>query len=496
MHPLLMSALISGGINALQGKRGSNLLKSTVTDTLMSAALMGGTNLAMGQPANPFAKNFAFMGVNQPAVDSPLTKTGIMEQMKAAEIGTSQLPTQTPSFSESMSSVTDVFKSPKEFVDKSGNVQSLMRYDPGKVAIGAGGAALAGLGLGAFDPKPAKKPKIPGYNKFYAADPSMFMPYDDPDIAPIDYGKYPDEPYSNMNQGGIASFDNGGLVGLKKKIEELKKTPEGLRELGTMIPGSVTEFKMKNQNESAFSTNEEIIQRYIDSQTMGIKAGGIASFDEGGPVRNINLDPAEIFKKVMMEGYRPTPEEKEALDKYLAGQENKKGGGIMQLAMGGRASNQPIESIEETTVEEEETIPTPQGLPRIPFMDPNMPLPTPMPGVMPGVGGMPGVMGMKTGALVDKLPSMSNTDENNPKNYKRTSGKLVVDAAGKGNEEKDTMLAQLADGEFVTKSKAVRGAGIALGANPKNKKQQRELGARFFYKQMADFDKLAKRMAS
>ena len=64
MHPLLMSALISGGINALQGKRGSNLLKSTVKDTLMSAALMGGTNLAMGQPANPFAKNFAFMGMN------------------------------------------------------------------------------------------------------------------------------------------------------------------------------------------------------------------------------------------------------------------------------------------------------------------------------------------------------------------------------------------------------------------------------------------------
>ena len=414
-----MSALISGGINALQGKRGSNLLKSTVTDTLMSAALMGGTNLAMGQPANPFKSNFSFMGVNQPAVDSPLTKTGIMEQMKAAEIGTSQLPTQTPSFSESISSVTDVFKSPKEFVDKSGKVQSLMRYDPGKVAIGAGGAALAGLGLGAFDPKPAAKPRIPGYNKFYAADPSMFMPYDDPDIAPIDYGKYPDEPYSNMNQGGIASFD------------------------------------------------------------------------EGGPVRNINLDPAEIFKKVMMEGYRPTPEEKEALDKYLAGQENKKGGGIMQLAMGGRASNQPIESIEETTVEEEETIPTPEGLPRIPFMDPRMPMPTPMPGMM----GMP-VMGMRTGALVDKLPSMSNTDENNPKNYKRTSGKLVVDAAGKGSEEKDTMLAQLADGEFVTKSKAVRGAGIALGANPKNKKQQRELGARFFYKQMADFDKLAKRMAS
>jgi len=106
------------------------------------------------------------------------------------------------------------------------------------------------------------------------------------------------------------------------------------------------------------------------------------------------------------------------------------------------------------------------------------------------------MMMAKDGALVDKLPSKTNTDENNTANYKRTSGKLVVDAAGKGNEEKDTMLAQLADGEFVTKSKAVRGAGIAMGANPKDKQEQRTLGARFFYKQMADFDKLAKRMSS
>ena len=101
---------------------------------------------------------------------------------------------------------------------------------------------------------------------------------------------------------------------------------------------------------------------------------------------------------------------------------------------------------------------------------------TPMPGMM----GMP-VMGMRTGALVDKLPSMSNTDENNPNNYKRTSGKLVVDAAGKGNEEKDTMLAQLADGEFVTKSKAVRGAGNG----------NRDLGAARMYDLMSRFERMA-----
>ena len=57
------------------------------------------------------------------------------------------------------------------------------------------------------------------------------------------------------------------------------------------------------------------------------------------------------------------------------------------------------------------------------------------------------------------------------------------------------MLVQLDDGKIVSIFKVLRGAGIALGADPKDKKQQRELGARFFYKQMADFDKLAKRMS-
>ena len=98
----------------------------------------------------------------------------------------------------------------------------------------------------------------------------------------------------------------------------------------------------------------------------------------------------------------------------------------------------------------------------------------------------------KDGALVDQIPSKTNKDENNKKNYKRTSGKLVVDANGKGSENKDTMLAQLADGEFVTKSAAVRGAGIAMGASPKDKEQQRQMGAEFFYKQMAALDKLAR----
>ena len=93
------------------------------------------------------------------------------------------------------------------------------------------------------------------------------------------------------------------------------------------------------------------------------------------------------------------------------------------------------------------------------------------------------------GDIVDVLPSKLKRDENNEKNYKRTSGKMVTDETGKGSGNKDTMLAQLADGEFVTKAKSVLGAGKAMGG--KSKKEQRKLGAQFFYKQMAELEKLA-----
>jgi hypothetical protein len=93
------------------------------------------------------------------------------------------------------------------------------------------------------------------------------------------------------------------------------------------------------------------------------------------------------------------------------------------------------------------------------------------------------------GDLVDVLPSKYKRDENDESNYKRTSGKMVTDETGKGSGNKDTMLAQLADGEFVTKAKSVLGAGKAMGG--KDKKEQRELGAKFFYKQMSELEKIA-----
>jgi hypothetical protein len=52
------------------------------------------------------------------------------------------------------------------------------------------------------------------------------------------------------------------------------------------------------------------------------------------------------------------------------------------------------------------------------------------------------------------------------------------------------MLAQLADGEFVTRADGVLGAGIIAGANPKSMKDMREKGARYFYEQQKRFKRI------
>ena len=391
--------------------------------------------------------------------------------MAMTTVSQANKPTANPNFLDKtkagLESFSDVFRMD---TDKG------RKMDPFKVgATAAGGAALA-YGLGAFDPVPPKDPTYPGYNKFYAQNPGQFMPYDDPNMS-IDYSQYPDKPYSGIKAGGIIGLEAGGDAGLEAKIKKMKQTPEGLRELSKMIPGSVTEIMTGKDNQSAFSTNEEVIQRYIQSNTKGIKSGGIIGLEEGGmPAPDLLREEYEKYKQEKNSaGEEAMNFEQFKLFRMQFGQMNQ--GGITQLAMGGRASNMPMQSIEEGTAEEDVNV-----------------IPPPMSSIQrPPV--MPGMLFAAEGSLVDRLPSKSNTDENDSRNYQRTSGKLVVDSAGKGSEEKDTMLAQLADGEFVTKSKAVRGAGIALGANPKDKKQQRELGARFFYKQMADFDKLAKRMS-
>jgi hypothetical protein len=103
-------------------------------------------------------------------------------------------------------------------------------------------------------------------------------------------------------------------------------------------------------------------------------------------------------------------------------------------------------------------------------------------------GGLATLSHFKDGG-VNYLPSKTIYDEDDEDNYMRTNG-YVEDGAGNGDKEEDTMLAQLADGEFVTRTDGVLGAGILAGASPKDPKEMRKLGAEFFYEQQKRFKRI------
>ena len=108
------------------------------------------------------------------------------------------------------------------------------------------------------------------------------------------------------------------------------------------------------------------------------------------------------------------------------------------------------------------------------------------------------VMAAKEGGLatlkfkaggINYLPSKTDHDEKDANNYVRAMG-YVEDGSGNGDKDEDTMLAQLADGEFVSRADAILGAGIMAGANPDDFKDMRRKGAQFFYKQQDSFKRV------
>jgi hypothetical protein len=90
---------------------------------------------------------------------------------------------------------------------------------------------------------------------------------------------------------------------------------------------------------------------------------------------------------------------------------------------------------------------------------------------------------------INYLPSKIDHNENDVNNYVRAEG-YVEDGAGAGDKDEDTMLAQLADGEFVSRADAVLGAGILSGADPKSFKGMRKAGADFFYNQQKQLKRI------
>jgi hypothetical protein len=103
---------------------------------------------------------------------------------------------------------------------------------------------------------------------------------------------------------------------------------------------------------------------------------------------------------------------------------------------------------------------------------------------------------MNTGGLVEiakfnegGMPVKTTHDENDFNNYKRTNG-YVADHTDGANKDEDTILAQLADGEFVTRTDGILGAGILMGASPNDEKAMRKKGAEFFYDQQKKMKRL------
>lgn len=90
---------------------------------------------------------------------------------------------------------------------------------------------------------------------------------------------------------------------------------------------------------------------------------------------------------------------------------------------------------------------------------------------------------------INYLPSKTDHDEHDVNNYVRAAG-YVEDGSGNGDKDEDTMLAQLADGEFVSRADAILGAGIMEGANPSSMKDMRKKGAAFFYDQQAKLKRI------
>ncbi len=104
-------------------------------------------------------------------------------------------------------------------------------------------------------------------------------------------------------------------------------------------------------------------------------------------------------------------------------------------------------------------------------------------------GGLATILPKYNQGGVNYLPSKIDHDENDANNYVRAQG-YVEDGAGAGDKDEDTMLAQLADGEFVSRADAVLGAGILSGADPKSFKGMRKAGANFFYNQQKQLKRI------
>jgi hypothetical protein len=481
MDPITASILISGGINALQGKRGSDLLKSTISDAALAYATQGASaGASEGISTVPGIDDLGQVGINQYAntgIAQQMANTALQGETFAARdamnagdfmqytdsVQNVVSPTLPERFSGALQTGSETLNKGLDFFRKTdpatGKILSSGEYDKGKVLLGAGALGAGLYAAGAFKPTPAPEPKYPGYNRFYAADPGMFQPFSGR-YGP-DTGKYPEgSPYSGMQEGGIASPDD--MMNQSAMAMTAPSTP-----ISSLYAMAKNRFLPQAQ---------QVEPLQVDTQPMSLGISEISG----------NL-PEALKRKYIME-YKSDPDntavkfaqEMKDTDRLSIADINQARKILDDLSNDVKMPVNDLKGILGLVGEGDINVPKAQDAPAyvqklidlIQARSVNEP-----PKAFMG------------GDMVDVLPSKLIRNENDEMNYKRTSGKLVVDETGKGSGNKDTMLAQLADGEFVTKSKSVLGAGKIMGG--KSKEEQRKLGAQFFYKQMAELEKFA-----
>jgi hypothetical protein len=476
MDPITASILISGGINALQGKRGSDLLKSTISDAALAYATGGGSEaegISTLEGIDDLSQVGSMAGRNafeaqQAARLANVNVGGLDEYNKPGDFfGMTQQYQGSPSLSDrvggALQTGSETLNKGLDFFRKTdpatGKILSSGEYDKGKVLLGAGALGAGLYAAGAFKPTPPPEPKYPGYNRFYAADPGMFQPFSGR-YGP-DTGKYPEgSPYSGMQEGGIASPDD--MMNQSAMAMTAPSTP-----ISSLYAMAKNRFLPQAQ---------QVEPLQVDTQPMSLGISEISG----------NL-PEALKRKYIME-YKSDPDntavkfaqEMKDTDRLSIADINQARKILDDLSNDVKMPVNDLKGILGLVGEGDINVPKAQDAPAyvqklidlIQARSVNEP-----PKAFMG------------GDMVDVLPSKLVRNENDEMNYKRTSGKLVVDETGKGSGNKDTMLAQLADGEFVTKSKSVLGAGKIMGG--KSKEEQRKLGAQFFYKQMAELEKFA-----
>ena len=505
MDPVTAALLISGGINALQGKRGSDLLKSTISDAALAYATGGageGTE-ALGLGADQIApevmqagigtgaQGFSIpseqlLGVGQPsiqqaALQSTYAPTGISSISQVSPEDSTMLLSDygaTSGVGPTVDNTQNFFEKGLSGLEKGMSAIEKPFRDPvtgqiSKFRVGLGAGAL-GAGLyaaGAFKPTPPPEPKYPGYNRFYAADPKMFQPFSG-QYGP-DTSKYPSgAPYSGLAQGGIASPDDSMM-----QYAAEQSTP-----VSNLYAMAKERFGLTKSPRQMMAEAPQNTSGQLDLAEAMVTGVPIASIETiSGTL------PEAIKRKYIME-YQTDPkgtalkfaQEMSDSDRLSLSDIDKATKLLDTMSKDVKMPTKDLKGILGLLGENEVNVPKAPDSPA--YVQKLMEL------IQAKAVNEPN-KAFANGDLVDVLPSKLIRNENDEMNYKRTSGKMVVDETGKGKGNKDTMLAQLADGEFVTKSESVLGAGKLMGG--KSKEEQRKLGAQFFYKQMAELEKFA-----